>query len=84
MNGNTLNTDGYTSKLIKIAGKEEPSADFTKNVMGKILKDPLVEVNFISKDDEKSNIWLFLSIGVMIVGYAIYYLEFLFPDIKIP
>ena len=73
MNNNKLNTDAYTKKLVKIGGIEEPSADFTKSVMGQILKDPSVKVNFVTKDDKKSSIWLYIAVGAMIIGYAIYY-----------
>jgi hypothetical protein len=51
----------------------EPSVDFTKNVMSQILKDPSVKLSFISKDDKRSNFWLFIAVAIMAVGYSVYY-----------
>lgn len=73
MNNNKLNIDAYTQSLIKTSGVEEPSKNFTKNVMGQILKDPSVKVSFITKDDKNSNLWLILSIVAMVIGYGIFY-----------
>jgi hypothetical protein len=73
MNDNKLNIDSYTHELVKKGGVEQPDANFTKNVMSRILKDPSVKLNFVSKDDKQSNIWLFISIGAMIIGYSIFY-----------
>lgn len=73
MNNNRLDIDAYTRKLVKLGGEENPTPNFTKNVMGQILKDPAVNVSFITKDDKKSNWWLFISVGVMILGYVIFY-----------
>ena len=46
---------------------------FTKNVMGRILKDPAVTVRFITKDEKQNNIWLIMSIGIMLVGFFLFY-----------
>ena len=73
MNSNKLNIDSFTSKLVNKSGVEQPDANFTKNVMRQILKDPSVKVNFITKDDKQSNIWLLVAVGAMIVGYSIFY-----------
>jgi len=73
MNNKKLNIDNYTRELVKKGGLEQPNVDFTKNVMSRILKDPSVKLNFVSKDDKQSNIWLFMAIGIMILGYSIYY-----------
>ena len=73
MNSNKFNIDSFTSKLVNKSGVEQPGANFTKNVMSKILKDPSVKINFITKDDKQSNIWLFISVSVMIVGYLIFH-----------
>ncbi len=73
MNDNKLNIDNYTRELVKKGGLEHPDANFTKNVMSRILKDPSVKLNFVSKDDKQSNIWLFISIGAMIIGYSLFY-----------
>jgi hypothetical protein len=74
MNNNKLNIDAYTQNLIKMSGVEEPSKNFTKNVMGQILKDPAVNVSFITKDDKNSNLWLILSIAIMVIGYSVFYI----------
>ena len=66
--------DDYTRKLVKLEGVKQPSSDFTKSVMGQILKNPEVKVSFITKDDKKTNLWLFIAVGVMIVGYVGFYL----------
>ncbi|MCK5028640.1 MAG: hypothetical protein KAR57_03335 [Bacteroidales bacterium] len=73
MNSNKLNIDSYTRELVKKGGIEQPGDNFTKNVMSQILKDPSVKLNFVSKDDKQSNIWLFIAIGVMILGYSVFY-----------
>ncbi|MBU8891261.1 MAG: hypothetical protein KOO66_00670 [Bacteroidales bacterium] len=73
MNNNKLNSDTYTRKLVNMGGLEQPGSDFTKNVMSQILKDPSVKVSFITNDDKKSNIWLFIAIGAMTIGYSIFY-----------
>ena len=73
MNNNKLNTDNYTRKLVNMGGLEQPGSDFTRNVMSQILKDPSVKVSFITKDDKQSNIWLFIAIGAMSIGYSIFY-----------
>jgi len=73
MNSNKLNIDSYTRELVKKGGVEQPSDNFTKNVMSQILKNPSVKLNFVSKDDKQSNIWLFISIGAMIIGYSLFY-----------
>jgi len=73
MNNNKLNIDTYTHKLVKMSGERETSAKFTKNVMSQILKNPSINVNFVSKDDKRSNFWLFIAIGIMVVGYSVYY-----------
>ena len=73
MNNNKLDIDTYTSKLVNKGGLEQPDANFTKNVMSKILKDPSVNINFITKDDKQSNLWLFISVGIMIIGYLFFY-----------
>jgi len=73
MNNNKLNTDEFTKKLISKAEIQQPGSGFTKNVMSRILKDPAVKVHFITNDDKRSNIWLAISIGIMVVGFFIYY-----------
>ena len=73
MNSNKFNIDSYTRELVKKGGIEQPGDNFTKNVMSQILKDPSLKLNFVSKEDKQSNIWLVISIGVMILGYSIYY-----------
>lgn len=73
MNNKKLNIDEYTKKLVQKGDINEPGPDFTKNVMGQILKDPKVQVSLITEDDKKSNIWLFVSVGVMFVAYLFYY-----------
>lgn len=72
MNNNKLNIDEYTKKLVQLSEKEEPSKDFTKGVMNKILLNPEVKVNFITKDDKNSNIWLVISILTMVIGYSVF------------
>jgi hypothetical protein len=41
--------------------------------MSQILKDPSIKLNFVSREDKQSNIWLFIAIGAMILGYSVYY-----------
>lgn len=73
MNNNKLNTDEFTKKLISKGEIQQPGSDFTKNVMSRILKDPAIKVSFITKDDKNSNIWLAISMGIMVVGFFIFY-----------
>lgn len=73
MNNNHLNMDGFIKEIINKAGEEQPGKDFTKNVMSQILKDPLIEVSFITKDDKRINIWLIISIAIMLAGSFIFY-----------
>ncbi|MBI9053940.1 MAG: hypothetical protein JEY96_09000 [Bacteroidales bacterium] len=73
MNNNKLDIDTYMHKLVKMSQIGEPSVDFTKNVMSQILKDPSVKLSFISKDDKRSNFWLFIAVAIMAVGYSVYY-----------
>ena len=73
MNSSKFDIDGYTKKLVNKGDVKQPGSGFTKNVMSRILKDPSLKVNFITKDDKQSNIWLFISIGVMIIGYIIFF-----------
>ena len=73
MNSSKFDIDGYTKKLVNKGDVKQPGSDFTKNVMSQILKDPSLKISFITKDDKRSNIWLFISIGVMIIGYIIFF-----------
>jgi hypothetical protein len=73
MNNNKLNTDKFTKELISKGSIQEPSSDFTKIVMSKILKDPVIKVSFFTKDDSRSNIWLAISISIMPFGFFIFY-----------
>lgn len=73
MNNNKLDIDSYTRKLINNSGLATPKINFTERVMGDILKNPEVNINFITKDDKQSNLWLFISIGIMMIGYFIFY-----------
>ena len=74
MNNNKINTDEYTKELVSKGGIQQPSSNFTLNVMSKILKDPAIKISFISNDDKKSNIWLAISMGIMVLGFFIFYL----------
>lgn len=73
MNNNKLNIDKYTQDLISKGGVQEPDSGFTKSVMSQILKDPEVNVNFVTSDDRTSNIWLIISMVIMGVGFFIFY-----------
>jgi hypothetical protein len=73
MNNNKLNIDKYTQDLVSKGGVQEPDSGFTKNVMSKILKDPEVNVSFVTLDDKKSNMWLIISMVIMGVGFFIFY-----------
>jgi len=73
MNNNKLNTDEFTKKLISKGDIQQPSSDFTRNVMSKILKNPAVKVSFITNDDKKSNLWLIISLGAMLGGLFLFY-----------
>jgi len=73
MNNNKLNIDDYTRELISRVKEDQPGKDFTKNVMSRILKDPSVEVSFITKDDKESSLWLILSVAIMFVGSIAFY-----------
>lgn len=73
MNNNKLNIDKYTKDLVSKAEIQQPATDFTKNVMNQLLKDPEVKVSFITKDDKKSNIWLIISMVILVLGFGIYY-----------
>lgn len=74
MNNNKLDIDSYTRKLVSRSGLYQPKANFTEEVMGRILKNPAVNINFITKDDKQGNLWLFSSLGITIIGYFIFYL----------
>lgn len=77
MNNKKLNIDKYTEELVQSAGVQQPDAGFTKNVMSQILKDPEVNVRFVTADDKSSNIWLILSMVIMSFGFFIfYYIEY--------
>lgn len=73
MNNNKLNIEKYTKKLLSKGEIQQPGSDFTKNVMSRILKDPTVKVSFITSDDKQSNIWLVISMSIMVVGFFIFY-----------
>lgn len=73
MNNKKLNIDEYTKKLVQKGDIKEPGSDFTKNVMGQILKDPKVQVSLFTEDDKKSNLWLIISVGLMFIAYLLYY-----------
>lgn len=76
MNNHKLNIDDFTRELISKAELEQPGKNFTKNVMSQILKDPSVQVSFITKDDKRSNIWLIISIAIMFVGsFGFYFIK---------
>ncbi len=69
MNNNKLNIDNYTRKLVTKTEVEQPSANFSENVMSKIRKSPSYNHNLITKDDKRNNILLSISLIVMILGY---------------
>ncbi len=73
MNNHKINIDEYTRKLVQISGVKQPAPDFTKGVMGQILKSPEVSVSFVTKDDKKTNVWLFIAVGSMLIGYIAYF-----------
>ncbi|HAF28687.1 MAG TPA: hypothetical protein DCG75_06525 [Bacteroidales bacterium] len=74
MNNNKLNIDDFTKDLIRKGEVQQPTSDFTKNVMSRILKDPSVNVSFITNDDKRSNIWLIITMSTLVVGFFIYYI----------
>ena len=74
MNNHKLNIDDYTKELISKSEAEQPGGDFTKNVMSQILKDPSVQVSFITKDDRNSNLWLIISIVIMF-AFVFYFIK---------
>jgi hypothetical protein len=74
MNNKGYNVDDFTKDLIRKSELEAPSKDFTKKVMSQILKDPSVKISFITEDDKKSNLWLLISITIMIAGSFLLYL----------
>jgi hypothetical protein len=74
MNNQKLNIDEYTKQLIQKGDVLQPRADFTKNVMGKILRDPEVKVSFVTKDDKQWNIWLIISMVGVFIGYLGFFL----------
>ena len=73
MNNNKLNIDEFTKKLISKGEILQPDSNFTKNVMGRILKDSATQVRFITSDDKQSKIWLVISMIIMIAGFFIFY-----------
>lgn len=74
MSKKEFNIDKSTRHLIQKGGKVEPSADFTKNVMAQIIKDPAVQFNFsFTKDEKESKVWLFLSIAAMFIGFFLFF-----------
>ena len=73
MNNKKINIDDYTKHLIQKGDVLQPNMDFTKNVMGKILKNPEVKVNFVSKEDQQWNIWLIISMLSIVVGYLVFF-----------
>lgn len=73
MNNKKLNTDEFTKELISKGGIQQPSSNFTLNVMSRILKNPAIKVSFITDDDKKSNIWLAISMSIMVLGFFVFY-----------
>lgn len=73
MNNKKINTDDFTKELISKVEIQQPGPDFTKRVMNRILKDPSVKVNFITDDDRRSNIWLIISMSIMVIGFFLFY-----------
>jgi len=77
MNNKKLNIDDYTENLVKRSGIQKPSSDFTKSVMCKILRDPAVNVRFVTYDERKSNLWLMFAIVIMLVGtFGMYLIKY--------
>ena len=74
MKKNVSDIDKYTREILRRGEILQPRADLTKNVMRKILKDPSVNVHFVTKDDRESNLWLFLSVVALFIGYLLYYI----------
>lgn len=73
MKNKKIDTDDFTKELISKVGIQQPGVNFTKKVMNQILKDPSVKVNFITDDDRRSNIWLIISMGILAIGFFIFY-----------
>ena len=74
MKDNKVDIEKITRELIRKDGVQQPGADFTKNLMAKILKDPNVQVSYFKKDENKNNILLFLLAAVLLLAYIGYYI----------
>ncbi|MGE0089197.1 MAG: hypothetical protein AB7S50_06945 [Bacteroidales bacterium] len=73
MKDNKVDIEKITGELIRKDAIQQPGADFTKNLMAKILKDPSVQVSYIKQDENKNNILLILLVLVMFIAYLGYY-----------
>lgn len=74
MKDNKVDIEKITRELISKDIVQHPGADFTKNLMAKILRDPSVQVSYIKKDENKNNILLFLLVAVLFLAYIGYYI----------
>jgi len=74
MKDNKVDIEKITRELIRKEEVQQPGADFTKNLMAKILKDPNVQVSYFKKDENKNNILLFLLAAVLLLAYIGYYI----------
>jgi len=74
MKDNKVDIEKITRELIRKEEVQQPGADFTKNLMAKILKDPNVQVSYFKKDENKNNILLFLLAAVLLLAYIGYYM----------
>ena len=74
MKTNKVDIEKITRELIRQNEVKQPGADFTKNLMGKILKDPNIQISFIKKDDDKNSIWVILTLVFMFLSYVGFYI----------
>jgi len=69
-----VDIEKITRELIQKVEVQQPGADFTKNLMATILKNPNITVQFVKEERDKNFIWVLLSILLMFIGYIGYFI----------
>lgn len=73
MKNKKIDIEKITRELIQKGEVQQPGADFTKNLMGRILKNPNVTVQFIKQEKDKNFIWVLLSLALVFIGYIAFF-----------
>ncbi|HAN18613.1 MAG: hypothetical protein A2X13_13705 [Bacteroidetes bacterium GWC2_33_15] len=73
MKNKKIDIEKITRELIQKGEVQQPGADFTKNLMGRILKNPNVTVQFIKQEKDKNFIWVLFSLALVFIGYIAFF-----------